>query len=366
MASHSSMTLGKAANMLPRHSAWHTACLLLLYSICAVLPATAWAASCITQSQMKANERDNLSTAARAMVDEVQKGNVQALRGSTIPSLAADFGGIESSANGLKPLVQRATITIDSMYVLDASTETSGAVRTDFYCGTPLVVVNLTNLPPGRYALTILHATGVAQPQQISLILVETADDHWMLGGFFSKPMVQAGHDGLWYWSAARKYEQANMKLDAWLYYRMAADILEPVDFISSPNLERIQHEVDSARPDHFSDTEPLMLDAQGSAFKVTIISTTTVFGSLDLEVHYAPDAAQAALLHDPPNARKQVTQVMTALLALHPELHDAFHGIWVQADQGSDSVFSLELPMDQITGNTMLLPATASNSGAR
>jgi hypothetical protein len=40
----------------------------------------------------------------------------------------------------------------------------------------------------------------------------------------------------------------------------------------------------------------------------------------------------------------------MTALLSLHPELRDAFHGIWVHADQGSVSLFSLELPMDQIT----------------
>jgi len=107
------------------------------------------------------------------------------------------------------------------------------------------------------------------------------------------------------------------------------------------------------------------MLEALGSAFKVTIISTTTVFGPLDLEVHYAPDTAQAPLLHDPPAARKQVTEVMTALLALHPELHDAFHGIWVQADQGSDSLFSLELPMDQIVGNTSL-PATASISSVQ
>jgi hypothetical protein len=55
------------------------------------------------------------------------------------------------------------------------------------------------------------------------------------------------------------------------------------------------------------------------------------------------------------------VTEVMTALLALHPELHDAFHGIWVQADQDSASIFSLELPMDQIASGAQA-PATASS----
>jgi hypothetical protein len=91
------------------------------------------------------------------------------------------------------------------------------------------------------------------------------------------------------------------------------------------------------------------MIGGQGSVFQVTSIDTTTTFGPLDLEVQYYPDATQAAQLHDPPTARRQVVQVMTALLSTHPELRDAFHGIWVHADSGSVSLFSLELPMDQI-----------------
>ena len=47
--------------------------------------------------------------------------------------------------------------------------------------------------------------------------------------------------------------------------------------------------------------------------------------------------------------ARKQVTDVMLALLAEHPGLRPAFHGMWVHADQGNSSLFALELPMDQI-----------------
>ena len=50
-----------------------------------------------------------------------------------------------------------------------------------------------------------------------------------------------------------------------------------------------------------------------------------------------------------PSAARKQVLELMSALLALHPELREAFHGIWVHADKERASVFSLELPMDQI-----------------
>jgi hypothetical protein len=122
-----------------------------------------------------------------------------------------------------------------------------------------------------------------------------------------------------------------------------------PVDFLSSPNLEKLQHEADHVHPDNLPGTKPLMLSVPGSVFQVTTIDTTALFGPLDLEVHYIPDTNQTIQLRDPPTARTQVTALMMALLALHPELRDAFHGIWVQADQGSTSIFSLELPMEQI-----------------
>jgi hypothetical protein len=205
----------------------------------------------------------------------------------------------------------------------------------------------------------------VPQPQQISLILSQTAEDRWMLGGFFSRPMIEAGHDGLWYWLSARDYARKNMGWDAWFYYRVAAYCLAPVDFLSSPNLEKLKSEADHARPENLPDTKPLMVSAPGFVFQVTTIDTTVLFGPLDLEVHYIPDANQAAQLRDPLTARKQVTELMVALLTMHPELRDAFHGIWVQADQGSASMFSLELPMDQI-GPGKQPPAIASSSIAQ
>jgi hypothetical protein len=333
-----------------------------------MLPLTASAAACKTQSQMTPAQRDALSNAARAMIGDVQSGDVQTLRANTIPAVAADFTGIASSIDTLKPLVEHATITVDSLYALDASTEPVGVARTDFYCGTPVVVLNFTDLPPASYALVILHATGIPKPQQISFILSESADHRWMLGGFFSRPMTEEGHDGLWYWVSARKFAQKNMNWNAWLYYRMAAYFLDPVDFLSSPNLDKLQHEAERVKPADLPVTQqPLMLGGQGSVFQVTTVDTTTTFGALDLEVQYTPDQGQATQLHDPPSARRQVTQVMTALLSLHPELHDAFHGIWVHADQGSVSLFSLELPMDQIVpGANSTAISSESNSATK
>ena len=326
----------------------------------ALLAVPAGASTCKTESQLAAPDRDALSNAARGLIRSVQSGDVQSLQANTIPQVASDFGGIASSVQTLKPVVQQATITTYNLYLLDASTETPGAARTDFYCGTPVVVMNFNGLPPGTYALALMHATGVPQPQQISLVLAKNAD-RWMLAGFFSKPMIDVGHNGLWYWTSARGFAQKKMNWDAWFYYHLAANLLEPVDFLTSANLQKLQHETDQVRPDNLPGQKPLMLSANGATYEVTGIDTTSALGSLDIEVNYNANAAQLSQLRDPPSARKQVIDVMTSILALHPELHDAFHGIWVHANQGQASLFSLELPMEQIAA----LPAPGSTSSS-
>jgi hypothetical protein len=253
----------------------------------------------------------------------------------------------------LKPLIQQAAITVDTLYILDASTDPAGAPRTDFYCGSPVVVLTFAGLPPGTYAVAVIHATGVPQPHQISLILSKTSENRWMLAGFFEKPMTEAGHDGLWYWVSARKFAQTPSSWAAWFYYRQAAFLLNPLDLMSSPNLQKLQHESDEVHPNGLPITNSMILNSPGETFNVTGIDTTTEFrGALDLEVHYTPDTTQIAEIRDPLSARKQVTDLMLALLNQHPDLREAFHGFWVRADQGTTSLFALELPMEGIVSS--------------
>jgi hypothetical protein len=323
---------------------------LIALSVClvagfGVLTPVVRAASCLTQATMPVQERGALVAAARGMLVEVQNGDVNGLKANTLPAVAADFSGIAQSVQSLSPDVKAATVTVEAVYDLDSSGDAAGAQSTQFYCGSsPVVVLNFAGLPPGKYALALTHATGVEKPQQVSLILAQNGGQ-WQLAGFFAKPMVTAGHDGLWYWVSARKYKQMNGRWAAWIYYRRAEDLLSPMDNLSSPNMEKLRQETEEAKPGDFPTDKPVTV----GTYQVTAVDTTTAFGGLDLEVHYAPDPGQAALLRDPPMARKQVVSVMMALLATHPELKDAFHGIWVHADQGDASLFALELPMDQI-----------------
>jgi len=339
----------------------------LLLSTCVAIAGfalSAYGATCSTQSQISPTQRSTFMGEAHTIGAIVQSGDTQALRAKILPAIASDFDGIAATVTSLKPLLQTATMTVDSVYLLDASKDAPGAERTQFFCGSPIVVLTFNGLPPGTYALVILHATGVQQPQQISLILAGAPGNQWQLAGFYAKPMVHADHDGLWYWVSARKYAQTKDNWTAWLYYHIAEGLLSPVDFLSSPNLQKLQQESQQAKPKDFpADKTQVTLNAQGSSYNLSVVDTTTQFGGLDLDVHYIPNPTQAAQLRTPTEARKQVTDVMTALLAQHPGLRQAFHGMWVHADQGDASLFALELPMDQIATGTQ--PQASNNPPA-
>lgn len=314
----------------------------------------AHAAACTTQAQMPAAERQTLANSARAVLTQVQMGDLAGLRANTLPTIAADFSGIQRSVQFLEPKVRTATITVNELYLLDASTDPPNAPQTDFFCGSPVVGFDFNGLPPGVYAMALLHATGVKEPQQVALVLSKTPSNKWLMAGFFFKPMILDGHDGTWYWTQARKYAQSKGAWTAAIYYKIATNLLDPVDFLASSNLEKLRHEADEVHANMPAAATPLALNVHGTVYKVTSVGTTTVFGPLDVEVHYAPDATQAADLRSPQIARKQILDLMTALLAMHPELQSAFHGMWLHADQGNASIFALELPMTAISASAV------------
>lgn len=326
------------------------------------------AVSCKTQSMMTEAERDALANAARMLVTDVQQGNTQALRAATVPAIANDFGAIAASAQNLQPLIAHATITVENLYRLDAADVAAGSAETDFSCGLPgslmSVGLNFHHLPAGQYAVAILHATGVPQPQLFTLVL-QQSNGQWMLAGFFNHPMTLAGHDGIWFWTQARAYAQRQMKWNAWLYYAAAKRLLRPVKFLTSPNLEMLQHEAAAVKPEGFPFDKPVELNGMNGSFAVTQLAATDALGPLDLSVQYTPTAAQAGQLNDPVAARKQVTEAMLALLAQHPELRVAFHGIWMQAEEGGSQAYALELPMTQIQPEANE-PAAQTSSGAQ
>ncbi len=323
-----------------------------------LLALPAFGVACTTESQMSPAQRAVLDQASRALAANIVSGNTNAVEAQTIAAVAARFSGIADSIEAVSPSIQHATVTVDALYQLDA-TDLTIPTDAQFFCGLPgsslIVEMTIPNLPPGTYAFALLHATGVPQPQQLSMILANdpAGSATWKLAGLFTRPMTMGGHDGLWFWQQARDYVAKKDYWDAWFCYQTAQFLSQPVDFLTSPNLQKLQREAEKIRPAGLPGAQPLELIADGQSYDITDLHTGDFAGQLDLIVTY-----KAAPNLDPVAARAQVTAIMRALLQLHPELAEAFHGLWVYAAAPNNQTpFALELPIRQIQ-------STAPNAG--
>jgi hypothetical protein len=322
-------------------------CLELVVILLALLtPGRIFAVSCTTQAQMSEAERTALTQAAQALASAVQSGKSAAVQALTIPKVKAQFDPIASMIEQTAPLLAGATVTIDALYELNASDLKAAAEDTVFFCNAPgsqaHADLTIPQLPQGQYALALVHATGVQKPQQMAFLLQK--EGGWQLAGLFVKPLLIAGHDSVWYWTKARAFSQKGQKWNAYFYYATAKYLATPVDLLTSPNLDKLNQETTSNRPDGLPGEKPMTLTTNGKTYPVSDLHTDGSLGGLDLVIRYTASDAS-----DPVTARAQNLEVMKAILAAHPEVRDGFHGLWVFAEAPNQRPYGNELAMGDI-----------------
>ena len=64
----------------------------------------------------------------------------------------------------------------------------------------------------------------------------------WKLAGLTVRPGMFDGHDGVWYWTRARELAKNDPGARG-ISYDAARYLLLPVDFLSSPNLDKLSKE---------------------------------------------------------------------------------------------------------------------------
>ena len=323
--------------------------------VCALLLVGAGAGlqgqTCTTQAEMQKAERNALVAASRQLSRRVAANDTQALQADIAPQAAADATGILHAISDVAATVTNATFTVDNLYLLDATNVKPEETPVRFYCGVfnhpGRVVLTFGVLPQARYALALIHATGVSNPQQIAVIFAE-AKGKWKLAGFSFRPLTISGHDSVWYWKQARAYAEKNEKWNAYFYDETARYLAAPADYLSSANLDKLMQEQTSVQPAGLPGAQPMQLPAKGQSFAITKIETSGDLGGLDLVIHYnAADNVKDA--NNLTAVRRQNIAVMQAMLQAHPELKDAFHGLWVYAVIPGQTSFGIELPMQQI-----------------
>ncbi len=315
------------------------------------------AETCTTQSQMQAADRAALAAAAQTMAAKVQADDADGLKSATIAEFQRNFGGIAAAVAATSAKVKGATAQVEGLYLLDASSlQAPNGVNPDaqFFCSLRAstgraageVEFSIPQLPPGKYAFATVQMESAAA-WQLSFLLRQDSGK-WLLAGFYPKPATADGHDGLWYWTAARKFVTEQRPWAGWLYYQEAQALLAPANFVSSTHLDKLQAELQTAVPpavaNGLSADSPLVLKAaDGTEYRVTSLGVDPSLG-LDVAAHLKVDSVD-----DTVAARKRNIAAMVALIAAHPELKQAFHGIWVFADAPGKAPYATELAMADV-----------------
>ncbi|MGA9063068.1 MAG: hypothetical protein WB341_15575 [Terracidiphilus sp.] len=320
-----------------------------IVSMAAVLllaPLKSRAASCTSQAEMGSLDRDALATITGRMESAVLGQDFNALQANLLPEEASAWGGIRAAVEQAAPLVKGGQFQLRDVYLLDASNQTAPA-DTQFFCsnatGSLTVTITMNALPPGRYAVVLADAVGAPLAGQMGLILAwDSAATQWKLAGLTVRPGVFDGHDGVWYWVRGREL-RATDPWSAWYSYDVARYLLLPVDFLSSPNLEKLHQEQSLITPSPQSQL-PLSLPDGDRTWKIEAVGLDPSLREPDLGVVY-----ESTGVTDPAALRTEATAVMSAFLKAQPGIRANFHGLWAYAEKDGKRTPVMELPMKQI-----------------
>lgn len=308
-------------------------------------PTLSRATSCTTQAEMSAPDRDALAAAGQRLSQAVIQQDMTTLQSSLLPAVTQQWDNIREAVEQDAPVVKGGQVQLRSLYLLDASTLTAPA-DTQFFCSNSnasiTVTITMRSLPPGKYAVVLADAPGSPLAGQIGLILGSDANT-WKLGGVFVRPGMIDGHDGVYYWERARELARSDSPWAAYYYYEAARLLLVPVDFLSSPNLEKLgqeQNQIKNSPAEAF----PYSVAAGDRTWKIDAIRFDPSLGQLDLGVTY-----ESAGVTDPAAQRAEATAVLSALLKAQPMLRQSFHGLWAYAVKDGKITPVMELPMKQI-----------------
>jgi hypothetical protein len=317
---------------------------LVVVAVLFALPAASQAATCTAQGELASEDRVALSTVAGRIADAVINQDFNTLEAALLPAESAAWEQIRAAIEQAGPVVKGGKAQLRNLYLLDASMQTAPA-DTQFFCsnsnGTLTITINMHALPPGRYAIALVDAAGSQQAGQLGIVLAWDSAS-WRFAGLTTRPGVFDGHDGVWYWSRARGLAKAD-PWSSWYSYDAARFLLLPLDYISSPNLEKLQREQSEIVSSPQS-TFPYDLKTGDRIWKVDAVVFDPSLAQPDLAIVY-----ESTGVTDPAAQRTEASSVFSAFLKAQPGIRANFHGLWAYAMINGKRTPIIELPMSQI-----------------
>ena len=309
------------------------------------------AQTCLMSGEMEESVRSALEGTSKRYFDLVAKGDAASLKQSAIPSLAANFSGVETAVKDNQPDLTGGQATPKPPFFLKIEGN-APLERAEFLCGVfgkngqtaNSAEFVIPNLSPGNYGVVTLDVAGPRGLRTVSFVLQQQGND-WKLGGFYVKNPQIASHDASWFAEHARAFKSKGQTHAAWLYYLEARELAVPVPFMYTQMTDKLYDESQELKPpDLPTDGGTADLAGSGKTYKLTAVFPLPVGQELDLVAKY-----QSADVSDTAKTFQDNAAVMKALLAKFPELRDAFDGVVVRAVEPSGKDFGSMLPMKEI-----------------
>ncbi len=312
------------------------------------------AANCVTQAAMLPDDRNVLIGTGGRLTMAILSEDYNALQSMLLPAEAGAWPGMRDAVEAAAPLVKGGQVQLRNLYVLDASMQKT-QLDTQFFCsnasGSLTVTITMPQLPPGKYAVVLADAVGAPLAGQIAVVLAwdsAASPQGWKLAGLTVRQGAIDGHDGVWYWGRARELAKAGQAWPAWYCYEMARVLLIPVEFLSSPNLDKLNQEQAlvklSSTGASAQDVFPYTIQDTERTWKIDAVQVDLSLRQADLAVTY-----DSVGITDPAAQRTEAIAAMSAFLKAQPALRTAFHGLWAYAMHDGKRSPVMELPMDKI-----------------
>jgi hypothetical protein len=334
-----SISLGRK----PAHKVALAAALLLI-----ALPALA--EQCSNALDMDQPTRSAIEQAGLQYFNDISRGDSASLQQNAIPSLASNFAGVQAAVAQNQQILAGGQASTRATYLLDTG-GTGTLNQAEFLCGiwgTPqFVSFTLNNLPAGKYGLVIDDVKTAKGPYYVSFVLQQLQPGGgWKLAGFPApEPAEVLGHDAPWYLTQARDFKQKGELHNAWFYYQQARLLADPLPFMSTTPVVKLDREAEQSKPADIPTNAPVPLPApNGKTYSLTQVFPVLVDNGMDLVVKYSlPDISDTA------KTFQDNTAVINAIVNKYPEYRQTFQGVVARAVDPSGHDYGTLLAMKDI-----------------
>src|SRR5215475_2702912 len=305
---------------------------------------------CHLKAEIDATNSGAIERTVQQFFSSAASGDAESLRRNAIPVVAGNFQGIAATVQGNKDKIAGGQPSIRAEYLLVAPGP-GNYERAEFICGlfnspdrTSFII---PGLPAGTYALVIQDVKDSKVPFTITYVLQQN-QAAWQLAGYYARARQIGRHDGLWYWVQAREMKKQNQPHNSFFYYLTAADLLAPVPFMSTTQLDKLYEEEQSAAPkDLPTGNNPVPMNLAGRTYNV--IQAFPIADDSNQGLQLVVKYQAISDISNTGQAYQDSMNFLRSLAAQHPEYKTAFTALVARAVAPNGQDYGVVLPVKDI-----------------